>query len=256
MLLIAKLALTPLGIAAVTVAARRWGPAAAGWFTGFPLTSGPVSLFLALEQGQQFASRSAVATLAALIASGSFSVVYSLVSRYRSWLFTAAVALATYGAVIVALESIGVNTFRIAPTFVAVLLVNAMIAALLPPGTPGDNKRPPPWDLALRMATATLFVLALTGAAAYLGPAATGLLSPFPVFATVLAVFTHAHSGVGAVQQLLRAFVIGQFAFASFFLVVAFGLTRLTLPATYAVATGVALAVNLGCRPLLALRPA
>ena len=56
-LLLAKVVLTPLFIAAVTLAGRRWGPAVGGWLAGLPLTSGPVSVFLALEQGPGFAAR-------------------------------------------------------------------------------------------------------------------------------------------------------------------------------------------------------
>src|SRR5437016_7099204 len=59
-LLLAKVVLTPLFIAAVTLAGRRWGPAVGGWLAGLPLTSGPVSVFLALEQGPGFAVRAAV----------------------------------------------------------------------------------------------------------------------------------------------------------------------------------------------------
>jgi hypothetical protein len=43
-----KLILTPLAITAIALAGRRWGPAVGGWIAGLPLTSGPVSLYLAL----------------------------------------------------------------------------------------------------------------------------------------------------------------------------------------------------------------
>ena len=51
-----KLVVTPLFIAATTLVARRWGPGVGGWLAGFPLTSAPVSVFLALEQGPDFAA--------------------------------------------------------------------------------------------------------------------------------------------------------------------------------------------------------
>jgi len=43
--------LTPLFIAGVSPARRKWGSAVAGTLAGLPLTSGPVSVFLALGQG-------------------------------------------------------------------------------------------------------------------------------------------------------------------------------------------------------------
>ena len=51
-----KLILSPLLIGAVSVLGRRWGPAISGWLIGLPLTSGPVVLFLALDQGTVFAA--------------------------------------------------------------------------------------------------------------------------------------------------------------------------------------------------------
>ena len=63
MLLLLKLILTPLLIGSISVAERRFGPAVSGWLVGLPLTSAPVALFLALEQGTAFASRVAQGTL-------------------------------------------------------------------------------------------------------------------------------------------------------------------------------------------------
>ena len=102
------------------------------------------------------------------------------------------------------------------------------------------------------MAVATALVLLLTGTATVLGPKLSGLLSPFPVFATVLAVFTHRHAGAAATQQLLRGIVLGSFAFAGFFVVVAAALDRWEAAATYVVACASALLINLALRSLLA----
>src|SRR5437660_411979 len=46
------------------MAGRRWGPGVSGWLVGFPLTSGPVAFFLALDQGVSFAAGAAVAGFA------------------------------------------------------------------------------------------------------------------------------------------------------------------------------------------------
>src|SRR5256885_13738533 len=75
-LLLAKLLLTPLLIAAVTLAGRRWGPAVGGWLAGLPLTSRPVSVFLALEQGPGVAARAAVGALAGPGGGGVFFCGY------------------------------------------------------------------------------------------------------------------------------------------------------------------------------------
>ncbi|RPI79530.1 MAG: hypothetical protein EHM45_02595 [Desulfobacteraceae bacterium] len=56
MVLVLKLFLTPFLIAAATLTGRRWGPGVSGWLIGFPLTSGPIALILALQQGPDFAA--------------------------------------------------------------------------------------------------------------------------------------------------------------------------------------------------------
>jgi hypothetical protein len=99
------------------------------------------------------------------------------------------------------------------PTLLAVLGVLFMTLRWLAVGPPISNMPPLPWwDVPLRMLATTGLVLLLTGAATQLGPELSGLLSPFPVFASVLVAFTHRHAGSGAAQQLLRGVVIGSFA--------------------------------------------
>jgi hypothetical protein len=58
-----KLVLTPALIGVVSLAGRRWGPGVSGWLVGFPLTSGPVAFFLALDHGVRFAAAAAVGSM-------------------------------------------------------------------------------------------------------------------------------------------------------------------------------------------------
>jgi hypothetical protein len=62
-----KLILTPILIGSASLAGRKWGAALGGWLVGLPLTSGPIALFLALEQGTAFASRAALGILFGLV---------------------------------------------------------------------------------------------------------------------------------------------------------------------------------------------
>ncbi len=47
-MLLLKLTLAPLLVAAATLVARKWGPRVGGLLLGLPLTTGPIFLFLAL----------------------------------------------------------------------------------------------------------------------------------------------------------------------------------------------------------------
>jgi hypothetical protein len=87
-MLLFKVLLTPVLIGLVSLAGRRWGPAVSGWLIGLPLTSGPVSLFLALEQGKSFAATAAVGTLLGQISTALFCLAYSWLSFRLNWLWS------------------------------------------------------------------------------------------------------------------------------------------------------------------------
>jgi len=87
-------------------------------------------------------------------------------------------------------------------------------------------------------------VLALTAASGALGPELSGLLAPFPIVTSVLAVFTHAHGGTSQVRVLLRNFLVGFYGFATFCFVLAIGLPDLDVPTAVLAALLAALAVQ------------
>ena len=76
-MLLFKILLAPVLIALVSLAGRKWGPGIAGWLLGIPLNSGPILFFLVLEQGPDFASRTAIGSLLGILAWAAFSMVYS-----------------------------------------------------------------------------------------------------------------------------------------------------------------------------------
>jgi hypothetical protein len=96
------------------------------------------------------------------------------------------------------------------------------------------------------MAVATAFVLLLTGAAPILGPRLTGLLAPFPLYAAVLAVFAHHLQGAALAARVLRGLLLGLFAFAGFFLMLAALIERVGIIPAFSIAVAVALALQVG----------
>ena len=241
-LLILKVTLTPLLIAVATLAARYWGPGIGGWIAGLPLTSGPVSVFLAVEQNTAFAARAACGTLLGLFAVACFCVVYARCAKDHAWVGSTTLGLAFYSLVTWAVSlgsfSLLVSTLLVLP-LLSVALMSLGAPAWVAPAVPA-----PRWDLPVRMATATTMVLLITGAGSLLGPKWSGLLSPFPVFVCVMAIFSHKNGGSSAAHSLLRGVIVGSFAFASFFVVVALMVQRSNLLFAYSLATFVALTVN------------
>jgi hypothetical protein len=241
-ILVLKLVVTPLLIAAATLVTRRWGHGVGGWLAGFPLTSAPVSVFLAIEQGPDFAAGAATGTLLGLTALAVFCLVYGRAARRLGWAGSAAAGMAAFGVCLGALSAVPAS---LAAAFALVCVSLAVVAALLPPTIDAvSSVKPPAWDLPLRMAVASAVVLLLTAAAHQLGPRLSGLLSPVPVFLLVLAVFAQRSEGPAACVSVLRGGVMGTFAFAVFFLVVGALLGRIGIGATYALASLAGLVVN------------
>jgi len=254
-LLLLKLILTPIFIGGVSLAGRRWGPSVSGLLMGLPLTSGPISLFLALQYGPAFAARSAVGNLAGQGSNCCFFLAYGLASRRMRWPGCVAVSL---GAFLAATALGNQVTWTLAGAAAFVLAGILVVARLLPKGELSARPSATPWwDLPARMVVATAFVLALTGCARTLGPQLSGLLAPFPVYGVVLAAFTQRQDGPVAASRLLLGNVLGSFAFLAFFLVAANGLERgflvwsYVLAAAGAVATSAALFWGLNARPRL-----
>jgi hypothetical protein len=218
MLVAFKLLLAPVLIGLVSLAGRRWGPAVGGWLVSLPLTSAPVILFLAIDQGTAFASSAAQDTLLGVVSMATFCLIYCWFSLRFGWLGSMLAGWSAFFALTVILEHI---SMPLLPSFVVVIACLAIVLTIMPEShSKGIRINPPPWDTPLRMLVATAFVLALTGAATILGPQLSGLLAPFPMFTTILAVFTHHFQGASAARRLIRGVITGTFTFVVFFLVI------------------------------------
>jgi len=240
-----KLLLTPVLIAIATLASRRYGPAFGGWLAGLPLVSAPVSIFLALDEGPDFAATAARAGLLGLVAVAGFCAAYVLVARKGGWL---AAALAGIGAYLLAASFLA--HISVGPAVSFCLVLAAIFAARTIAGRPslGAAARVPAWwDIPLRMASAACMVLAITECALFLGARWSGLLSPFPVFASIMAVFSHREVGQAGARRLLSGVITGSAASASFFLLVGWMVRQHTLLFTYSAAAGAALLVSWIC---------
>src|SRR5262249_5113315 len=178
---------------------------------GFPLTSAPVSVFLAIEQGPAFAAGAAVGTLLGLAAMGFSCLVYGRAARLTGWIGSTAATLVAF---VVGLAILSRISFSLAAALWGA-------GPVLPATGPGPARvRPPAWDVPLPMIVATSVVLILTPAASRLGPTLSGLFSPIPVFLLVLSVFAQRSEGSDASIRVMMGGIVGSFAFALFFLIV------------------------------------
>jgi hypothetical protein len=202
-LLVLKLTLTPLLIVGATLAGRRWGHAVSGWIVGLPLTSAPVSLFVALQHDKTFAVHAAAGSIAGVVCECAMFVAWGVVAE-RGWpvgVAVGSVAFAAAGVATLHAWPLGV----VAPLAVAVVAAAQFLLRSLPEPA-GPAVRPPHRDLPARAVVATALVLALTAASGALGAGLTGLLAVYPLYSILLASFAqHAAGPVRRCQRSTRS---------------------------------------------------
>ncbi len=242
-LLAAKILLSPLCVVAVSLAGRRWGMAAAGVLGGLPVVAGPILLVETLLHGRGFGADAAAGTLLGLAALTAFVVVYGRVAAGGGPLPSVLCGWTAF------LLGVAVLSPLRPPPVLSLLLVGAGFALglrLLPPAPPQPVTAPVPpwWDLPARALAALGLVLILTALSGALGAHLSGLLAPFPIITSVLAVFTQGHGGFAPLAVLLRNFLIGFYGFAAFCFVLAISLPSLSTAAAFGLAAGTALTVQ------------
>jgi len=242
-LLATKLFLAPLCVIGVSLVGRRWGVAVAGVLGGLPVVAGPILLVITLLHGRSFGADAAAGTLLGLAALTAFVVVYGRVAPSSP---PAATVVAGWAAFLL---GVALLTLIHPPPLGALILVGAGFAVglglLAAPQWPLAPAGPLPWwDLPARGGAALVLVVAVTGASGALGPHLSGLLAPFPIVTSVLAVFTHAHGGSDQVRVLLRNFLVGFYGFAAFCFTLAVTLDSMGVASAFSIALAAALAVQ------------
>ena len=205
--------------------------------------AGPILLVFALSHGRAFAAQAAAGTLLGIVSLCTFIVVYAQLARRVRWSVS---LLAGWGAFFAMTGVLSMLSIGAGAALAVVLVVLALTLMAVPRA---QDERisvagPPAWDLPLRALSALALVLALTALAGRLGAQLSGLLAPFPVVASVLAVFTHTQQGEDDLLRIMRGFVVGLVAYALFCFTLAVSLGSLEIAASFLLATAVALATQ------------
>jgi hypothetical protein len=234
-ILLLKLLATPTIIALASLAGRRWGPGVSGWIAGIPLTSGPLALYFALEQGTGFAARAAIGTLVGLLGVAAFCAAYGRLAGCFAWPVALGASLGVFAGL-----SFVTHALDVVPLVALTVVVASLVLAirLLPePAIQERSWRWPPWDIPLRMVLATVLVITLTGLSPILGSRWSGQLSPVPIYAGLMAVFAHRNEGAAAAVEVVRGVLLGAFGFALFFCCLALMLPVVALAVAFGAAT-------------------
>jgi uncharacterized membrane protein (GlpM family) len=241
--LAAKILLAPTFVMGASLAARRYGARIGGLVGGLPVVAGPILLVFALSHGRAFAADAAAGTLLGIVSLLAFIVVYARLATRARW---AASLILGWGAFFAMTGALSTLTVGIDPALAVVLGAVALTLLVLPrvQGERLSAVRLPAWDLPMRGLSALALVLALTALAGQLGAKLSGLLAPFPVIASVLAVFTHAQHGQQDLLRIMRGFVVGLVAYALFCFALAVSLESLGIAESFLLAASCALATQ------------
>ena len=235
-----RLALVPAAVWLASLAARRWGHTASGYLGGLPLIGGPITLYLALDHGAQFAAHSAVVTLAAIAGQAAHLTVFTHVGRRARWPVALAAGWASF-----AVLALGVAMLPFTPAMGLALAAVSLVAAFKAiPHPRGEASLPavPPIELRLRLAAALGIAIVILWSAQEFGAVVSGVLLSVPVTGSIMPPFTLALYGPGAVARLARGFVVGLSGFSAFFFVVGSCVVSLGITMTFVLAFGAALA--------------
>jgi len=239
--LLFKIFLAPILIALISLAGRKWGPGVSGWLLGIPFNSGPILFFLSVEQGKDFAARTAVGSLLGIVAWSMFGLVYAWCCRRLTWWYSTLIGWAAYFLAAALILRMDLGVFA---AFALVAPVLSLILFVFPKpthsGSPAAHGR---YDLLLRMLTAAGMIVSLTETARLLGPMRSGILSAFPAYTTILAVFAHRHGAATAIN-VLRGVALGLYTAATFFLILSPCLLRFSIATAFLLASAGGLLVQ------------
>jgi len=212
------------------------------------MNAGVIVFFVALEQGDSFAAKTAQGSLLGTISLAFFCLTYTRTApNLGKWYWALTASWIVFSLSTFILEGFTLPV-TISFPIVAILLLAVRMGMHKTGNADSVAKAPsrdyPKWDIPLRVVTATTLVFALTVAATQLGPQLTGLLAPFPIYATVLTSFTHHLEGESAAIRFLRGLIVGLYTFATFFLVLGITIQALGIAISFTLALAVSLLVH------------
>src|SRR5262245_35871135 len=98
MLFLLKIAITPLLVAGVSLAARWWGPTIGGILMGLPWMTGPVLFVLVQDKGIDFGTTACAGIELGVVCISAFILVYGTISLFAGWLPSLAGAVVAFAA--------------------------------------------------------------------------------------------------------------------------------------------------------------
>ena len=181
-------------------------------------------LLFALEQGPEFAAKAAESSLLGAVSLSAFCLMYTHVARHYNWIISLISGWICFGGVTYLLQKIpGIWWLNTVAALLAIRLALALMPTSNSPLLPRTIRA---GDIPARMIATAILVIALTEAAAGLGSHVSGLLTPFPVVTSVIAVFAQRDQGFPGALRTLQGLLASMSAYVVFCVIVSLTLVR------------------------------
>lgn len=223
----------------------RNGNKVSGVIGSMPWVAGPILVFFIIEQGREFGIQTVPGILTGIVSLVSFCYTYALLSQRWQWGVTVLVSYLSFILTALLLDFLHPPLLLIYGIAIATIVV---VLKYFP--VPTETKKvihlpkKLKYDIPFRMLVATLFVLFITGIAKLLGPAWSGILTPFPIITSILAMFTHYLQGSKAAIAVLRGIMIGLVGFTTFLFLQAYFLKEFSILVSFVLAFVVNAIIN------------
>lgn len=202
--LLFKAALTATIIVSASLIVERGGPFLGAMIASLPTSVGAAYIVMATEHTPAFIGQSAIGSLAANAAGVSFAAVYALLARRQSLFTSLGVALLVWFGF--------TSLLRLADfTLTSALILNIAVAAVTIPLTAGTRYAAvernviarKPYDIPVRAAAVSLFVVIVTTLSHTIGATASGVFAVFPMAMSSFIVILHSRIGGPATANVI-----------------------------------------------------
>ena len=210
-IIVLKILLSAGMVIAITLTAERVSARLAGVMVGFPLGAGLTLFFLGLEQGTAFAAESALWSIQGILAALGFCWCYRIAAlRLSSTSRMVSLSCSCFAGLVG--YFVTAATVKVLPAD-AVLRTCIVLLLLLPPAIAFRKSAPEKIRekvavtcsmLMVRAVFASLVILTVTGLAAAVGPAWSGLLATFPTVILPSVMILHFNYGGKSVPSFFR----------------------------------------------------
>lgn len=210
-----KATLTATVVAMVMLAARTFGPKAAGLLAGLPYTTFPALVWTGFELGPAVAAQVAAGSVAGCSVAAVFSLVYDKAARRFRPVIALTLGLAGLLAGTAVAHLVDVSLLVLSGAAIATCLTT-LVAMGREPATLPTSPRRTGVAVALTALSAGAVSALVSAIALDLSPSLAGLLAALPVVGVAAVTAEHSARGAASVRPFLRGYVVSSLAKVAF----------------------------------------